>query len=76
VAGLVTGLTLWSLSAWGGWYGGVGWIDRWLPIEGHSLLVVPLVFLVVAGVSLVTKPSADADAFLARIHGVSVEVRP
>lgn len=70
VAGLVTGMALWSLSAWGGWYGGVGWIDRWMPIEGHSLLVVPVVFLVVAAVSLVTRPSVGADAFLDRIHGV------
>lgn len=76
VAGLVTGLALWSFSAWGGWYGGIGWIERWLPVEGHSLLVAPVVFIVVAAVSLVTRPTSGVGPFLDRIHGGPFGVRP
>jgi Na+/proline symporter len=76
VAGLVTGLALWSFSAWGGWYGGKEWIEKWLPVGGHSLLVAPVVFVVVAAVSLVTQPTSGVGPFLDRIHGGRFGARP
>lgn len=75
-AGLLAGLALWSLSAWGGWYGGVAWIERWFSVEGHSLLAVPVVFLVIAVVSVFTRPSPGVAAFYDRIHGLSAEAGP
>lgn len=71
VAGLAAGLALWSISAWGGWYGGIGWIEKWLPTDGHSLLAVPVVFVVVAAVSLLTRPTPGVDVFMRRVHGAS-----
>ncbi|MHB0978993.1 MAG: sodium:solute symporter family transporter [Thermoleophilia bacterium] len=76
VAGLATGLALWSFSAWGGWYGGKEWIEKWLPVEGHSLLVAPVLFVVVAAVSLVTQPTSGVGPFLDRIHGGRFGARP
>lgn len=75
VAGLVAGLALWSVSAWGGWYGGVAWIEKWLPVDGHPIVAVPVVFVVAGLVSLATRPSSGVDLFMRRVHGVSPEVR-